>query len=169
MSSFVCVGNAVQPFTRLLDAVDRLAVKLPQPVVVQFGAAENWEGINCEGVDFLGMHEFEKHTEESLVTIMHAGAGSIIHALQAGKVPVIVPRRFSNGEHVDDHQVEFCRQLANEPRVVVCDDIADLENSVTIALQRQNEMTEGSSKIKMLDLLGKVFKQHKEKYSDGES
>ena len=169
MSSFVCVGNAVQPFTRLLDAVDRLAVKLPQPVVVQFGAAENWEGINCEGVDFLGMHEFEKHAEESLVTIMHAGAGSIIHALQAGKVPVIVPRRFSNGEHVDDHQVEFCRQLANEPRVVVCDDIADLEKSVTIALQRQNEMTEDSSKIKMLDLLGKVFKQHKEKYSDGES
>ena len=169
MSSFVCVGNAVQPFTRLLDAVDRLAVKLPQPVVVQFGSAENWEGINCEGVDFLGMHEFEKHAEESLVTIMHAGAGSIIHALQAGKVPVIVPRRFSNGEHVDDHQVEFCRQLANEPRVVVCDDIADLEKSVIIALQRQNEMTEDSSKIKMLDLLGKVFKQHKEKYSDGES
>ena len=169
MSSFVCVGNAVQPFTRLLDAVDRLAMKLPQPVVVQFGAAENWEGINCEGVDFLGMHEFEKHAEESLVTIMHAGAGSIIHALQAGKVPVIVPRRFSNGEHVDDHQVEFCRQLANELRVVVCEDIADLEESVTIAMHRQNEITKDSRDIKMLDLLGNVFKQHTNKYSHEES
>ena len=31
MSTFVSVGNATQPFTRLLDAVCALAGQLPQP------------------------------------------------------------------------------------------------------------------------------------------
>lgn len=169
MSSFVCVGNAVQPFTRLLDAVSQLAPKLPQPVVVQFGVAEKWKAGCCEGVKFLGMQEFENHVDGALVNIMHAGAGSIIHAIRAGKVPVIVPRRSANGEHVDDHQIEFCRQLADEPRVVVCEDTDNLEESVRIAMQRQNESGPDRKEIRMLDLVRKVFEQHEEHYCHDEA
>src|SRR5207249_4868749 len=44
------------------------------------------------------------------VVIAHAGIGSAIAALEAGKCPILVPRSASHAEHVDDHQ----RQIAGE-------------------------------------------------------
>ncbi|MDB2348007.1 hypothetical protein N9V84_08930, partial [Verrucomicrobiales bacterium] len=137
MSTFVCVGNALQPFGRLLDGVMEISSQLPQPIVVQYGAASEWANVNCEAIDYMEMTEFSSYVTQSTLLIMHAGAGSIIHAVEAGKVPVVVPRRASYGEHVDDHQVEFCRELEQASRVVVCHEIRDLEMCVMQARERQ--------------------------------
>jgi UDP-N-acetylglucosamine--N-acetylmuramyl-(pentapeptide) pyrophosphoryl-undecaprenol N-acetylglucosamine transferase len=45
------------------------------------------------------------------VVVGHAGVGLALSALLVGRVPVLVPRRRSRGEHTDDHQVEFAREL----------------------------------------------------------
>ncbi|GAA1384419.1 glycosyltransferase [Pseudonocardia kongjuensis] len=45
------------------------------------------------------------------VVIMHAGVGSILSALEAGKIPIIFPRYESHEEHVDDHQHQIARHL----------------------------------------------------------
>jgi UDP-N-acetylglucosamine transferase subunit ALG13 len=72
------------------------------------------------------MRAFESAVSEAEVVILHAGAGSLIHALGAGKAPVIMARRAELGEHVDDHQVEFARELALTGRVVVLAHSAEL-------------------------------------------
>lgn len=46
------------------------------------------------------------------VVVAHAGVGSALSALEAGKVPVLVPRRARRREHVDDHQEQLARELA---------------------------------------------------------
>ncbi|MGH6838766.1 MAG: glycosyltransferase, partial [Methylocella sp.] len=118
LSTFVSVGNAYQPFTRLIHAVTSIARKLPQPVVVQHGHTP-FDSVDCRGVAFLDMRAFESAVSEAEVVVLHAGAGSVIHALSAGKAPVVMARRAEFGEHVDDHQVEFARELARIGRVVV--------------------------------------------------
>jgi UDP-N-acetylglucosamine transferase subunit ALG13 len=125
LSTLVSVGNAYQPFTRLIHAVTSIAYALPRPVVVQHGHTP-FESLECRGIAFLDMLAFESAISEAEVLILHAGAGSVIHALQAGKAPVIMARRAEFGEHVDDHQVEFARELALTGRVAVVEHGAQL-------------------------------------------
>ncbi len=132
MSTFVSVGNAHQPFTRLIDAVTSIAHALPQPVMIQHGHTP-FASVECAGVTFFDIPAFESAVSEAEVLILHAGAGSVIHALGAGKAPVVMARRAEFGEHVDDHQVEFARELALTGRVVVVEHIADLKTAIARA------------------------------------
>jgi UDP-N-acetylglucosamine transferase subunit ALG13 len=83
------------------------------------------------------MDEFIGHIHNADLLIMHAGAGSIMHAVEAGKVPVVMPRRAAFGEHVNDHQVEFAQALAEAGKVVMANTPDDLAHAVEEALARQ--------------------------------
>jgi UDP-N-acetylglucosamine transferase subunit ALG13 len=63
---------------------------------------------------------FEAMAAADLV-IAHAGTGSALAALQAGHLPVLVPRRPEFGEHVDDHQQQIARMLAKRNLAAVCE------------------------------------------------
>ena len=139
MSTFVSVGNATQPFRRLLDAACAVAARLPQPVTIQHGAATAFRCATCETTAFLDMEAYGRRVSEASLLILHAGAGSVIHAIRAGKVPVVMPRRARFGEHIDDHQVEFARELERLGRIVLCDDAAQLDAAAACALARQRE------------------------------
>lgn len=39
--------------------------------------------------------------------VCHAGVGTIMSALKTGHTPVVIPRRATHGEHVDDHQMDI--------------------------------------------------------------
>lgn len=47
------------------------------------------------------------------VVIAQAGVGTVMMLLENGIYPLIVPRRHSRGEHVDDHQVGLAEMLAD--------------------------------------------------------
>ncbi len=53
------------------------------------------------------------------VVIAHAGCGSSMLAMEAGKTPLLVPRRSARGENVDDHQVELAAELERRGLAVV--------------------------------------------------
>jgi UDP-N-acetylglucosamine transferase subunit ALG13 len=136
MSTFVTVGNATQSFPRMLETVVEKADRLPQPVIVQYGN-NDFSSEKCQSVAFMDMELFSRQLTNATLIVMHAGAGSIIHAIQAGKVPVVVPRRAEYGEIIDNHQIEFARSLAAEGRVVILEDIKKLELSAKEALACQ--------------------------------
>jgi UDP-N-acetylglucosamine transferase subunit ALG13 len=159
VSTFVSVGNATQPFRRLLDGVAAIARDLPQPVFVQSGSTP-FQVEGCAGAPFLAMGEFESHVLRSTLLITHAGAGSVITAVRAGKVPVVMPRRASLGEHVDDHQVEFARELAAAGRIVVADDVADLLSAAREALARQDSAQRNRDAPAMVGLIADVLRRH---------
>jgi UDP-N-acetylglucosamine--N-acetylmuramyl-(pentapeptide) pyrophosphoryl-undecaprenol N-acetylglucosamine transferase len=64
------------------------------------------------------LDEMRAAMREADVIISHAGVGSALAALQAGRRAVFVPRRRAHGEHVDDHQVEMARELETRHLVV---------------------------------------------------
>jgi UDP-N-acetylglucosamine transferase subunit ALG13 len=80
------------------------------------------------------MDEFERLIQQSSLLIMHAGAGSVIHALRAERLPIVMPRRAADGEHIDDHQLEFATALASTRYVLLARDTAELRSAVHAVL-----------------------------------
>jgi UDP-N-acetylglucosamine transferase subunit ALG13 len=69
-------------------------------------------------VTYVDRSEFLKYIEESDIVITHAGIGIIGDCLNLGKIPIVIPRRSSFREHVDDHQVEIVRLLESRRLVL---------------------------------------------------
>ncbi|MBY8875306.1 hypothetical protein K7640_26075 [Micromonospora sp. PLK6-60] len=55
--------------------------------------------------------EMAQAMREADVVVTHAGVGSALAAMRAGRRAIVVPRRRAHGEHVDDHQVELAHGL----------------------------------------------------------
>jgi UDP-N-acetylglucosamine transferase subunit ALG13 len=107
---FVTVGTNEARFDRLLRAVAEL--RTDETVLVQHGHSSPIESSNAELVDFLPFEQLVETIRNARVVVTHAGVGSILVALANGKRPVVVPRRASFKEAVDDHQLQFSRRLA---------------------------------------------------------
>jgi UDP-N-acetylglucosamine transferase subunit ALG13 len=137
--TFVSVGNAVQPFPRLIDAVMARLEALPQPVFIQNGRTPCRDP-KCAIQAFVGIEEYELRVRGATLLILHAGAGSVIHAIQCGKVPVVMPRLCRVGEAVDDHQVEYVALLAEAGKVVVIETAAELEGAASRAMRMQERL-----------------------------
>lgn len=157
---FVTVGHAIQGFDRLMRAIDEMtqAGTLQGEIVVQHGHT----GVaprGCAVVDFLSRDEFERHVGSALVVITHGGAGSVGKCLQAGKKPVVVPRRRAFGEHVNDHQIELVRELDTRGRIYAAYDIAALPAAVTKALERGGTQPPSTEITAVATLVGKFIDQ----------
>lgn len=98
-------------FRRLLDRLVRL---LPPEVDVlwQTGATDT-SGLGIDGRAQVPGPELEAAMRAADVVVAHAGTGTALSAFEQGRCPVLVPRRESHGEHVDDHQVGTAAALAS--------------------------------------------------------
>jgi UDP-N-acetylglucosamine--N-acetylmuramyl-(pentapeptide) pyrophosphoryl-undecaprenol N-acetylglucosamine transferase len=70
------------------------------------------EGLGIDARRAVGARELEQAMREADLVVSHAGTGSALAALEAGRCPVLVPRASARGEHVDDHQVQVADELA---------------------------------------------------------
>jgi UDP-N-acetylglucosamine transferase subunit ALG13 len=107
-----------------------------------------------------GHGAFSRHVAESKALILHAGAGSIIHAVRSGKIPIVMPRRMKYHEHVDDHQVAFAEVLAEKGFVIMIEEPADLENAIEKALSLSREQFVRKSEPKLVALVRKILEQY---------
>jgi UDP-N-acetylglucosamine--N-acetylmuramyl-(pentapeptide) pyrophosphoryl-undecaprenol N-acetylglucosamine transferase len=116
----VTVGTHHQPFDRLIAAAAALQ-RAGHEVVAQTGTS-TVEVVG--GRAWIPPSELAALADRAAVIVCHAGPGSLALAWERGRAPVVVPRRAVFGEHVDDHQVQFCAHLGD--RAVVWDDPATL-------------------------------------------
>lgn len=101
---FVTVGSQL-PFDRLVEAVDRWAAENGRAdVVAQVGdSAGSFE--HLQAVASLSPAEFDDHVARAEVVVGHAGTGTLMAALTAGKPVVVLARREHLRETRNDHQV----------------------------------------------------------------
>ena len=72
-----------------------------------------------------------KNVDEARIVITHGGPSSFIMPLQIGKVPIVVPRKFEFNEHVNDHQVDFCNQVAQrQGNIIVVENVSKLGDTI---------------------------------------
>ena len=125
---FVTVGTHEQPFDRLLRAVDELKKEgtIREDVQMQTGYG-TYVPEACGYVPWLSYTEMEEAVAKARIVITHGGPASFMAPLQKGKIPVVVPRDSRFGEHVNDHQIEFCRKVAERyDNLILVEDVAEL-------------------------------------------
>jgi UDP-N-acetylglucosamine transferase subunit ALG13 len=108
--------------------MDEIAGKIDENVIMQIGYS-HYKPLNAEYFEFTDDFEnIRRLNGMARVIVSHAGAGSIITALQAGTPVLIVPRLKKFNEHIDDHQLEISEALSDNPLVKVIYDLDELES-----------------------------------------
>lgn len=129
---FVTVGTHEQPFNRLIEYVDKLKQdgEITDEVIMQTGFS-TYEPKCCKWSKLLPYNEMIKNVAKARIVITHGGPASFIMPLQIGKIPVVVPRRQDFNEHVNNHQVDFSKAVAERMgNIIPVYEIRDLKNVI---------------------------------------
>lgn len=138
---FVTVGTHEQPFNRLIKAVDELKKNgvITEDVIMQTGFS-TYEPDYCKWSKLIPYQEMLKNVKNARIVITHGGPASFIMPLQIGKTPIVVPRQHQFEEYVNDHQVEFARNVAERMGTIIpVEDISKLGEVIT----KYNEIVAG--------------------------
>ena len=113
----VTVGTDHHPFDRLVRWVDGwLDGETGQAAglrcLMQTGTSAPPTGHAAQWEAYLEFDALQAAMRDAAAVVCHGGPGTILGARHVGAVPIVVPRRHRLGEHVDDHQLAFCRRLA---------------------------------------------------------
>jgi UDP-N-acetylglucosamine transferase subunit ALG13 len=114
----VVVGTDHHRFDRLIGWVNDWLGRHPEQAAgcfVQSGTASVKPA--CPWSPFLDIDQLDALLDEADVMVCHGGPASIANAWSRGQVPIVVPRLRRLGEHVDDHQLDFCGKVAELGRV----------------------------------------------------
>ena len=89
--------------------------------------------------------------DKAWIVITHGGPSSFIMPLQVGKILIVVPRRHEFYEHVNDHQVDFCRKVSErQGNIIVVEDVQKLgetlENYDKIVGYMKNGLTSNNER-----------------------
>jgi UDP-N-acetylglucosamine transferase subunit ALG13 len=103
-------GNSTYGFERMIRALHRI-LPADWDVLWQVGPSEVGD-LGIEAVRSLPAGRLRDEIAAADLVISHAGTGSILTALALGRRPVVVPRRAAHGEHVDSHQDDLARYVA---------------------------------------------------------
>ena len=107
---FITVGTHEQPFDRLLKWIDELVEEkiIKEDIVCQKGFTD-YEPKNYKASKLLPYEDMDKYNKEARIIITHGGPASFIAPLSIGKIPIVVPRKTEFNEHVNNHQLDFCK------------------------------------------------------------
>ena len=125
-------------FRRMVEALLRV---LPKDVETlwQTGCT-NVRGLPIDARPTVSARELESAMREADLVVTHAGTGSALTALEAGKLPILLPRTAARGEHIDDHQHQVAQELKRRGLAVTTDpDLlteTDLERATTTNVTR---------------------------------
>lgn len=129
---FVTVGTHEQSFNRLIKKVDELVGNgtIKEEVIVQSGFS-TFNPKYCTSIKLLPYKDVLKNVSDARIVITHGGPASFIIPLQIGKIPIVVPRQKQYEEHINDHQVEFARAVAErQGSIIVVEDINNLKDII---------------------------------------
>lgn len=142
---FVTVGTHEQPFNRLIQKVDELKKDgiIQDDVIIQTGFS-TYKPKYCQWSKLIPYQQMVKNVAEARIVITHGGPASFIMPLQIGKTPIVVPRQHQFNEHVNDHQVEFARNVAQKMGTIIpvedmLRNVPDIPVNDKIFLQRISE------------------------------
>lgn len=138
---FVTVGTHEQQFNRLVEYMDKLVEykEITEEVIIQTGFS-TYKPKFCKWNKLFTYSEMQKNIQEARIVITHGGPSSFITPLQIGKIPIVVPRRKEFGEHVNDHQVTFCKQVSARNRNIL---VVEFINELGELIKNYDDLIEG--------------------------
>jgi UDP-N-acetylglucosamine transferase subunit ALG13 len=131
----VTVGTqANYGFRRLLE---RLVEIIPSNVEVlwQTGSTDV-SGLPIDARPKIDHRELTAAIADADAVVAHCGVGSAISCFRVGRRPVLVPRRRSHDEHVDDHQLHLARYLEGRGLTEIAPIVDELSWDLVVASAR---------------------------------
>lgn len=140
---FVTVGTHEQPFDRLVKCIDQMVAdgKIKEEVIIQKGYTE-YEPQNCECHKLIGYDDMKKYIADARIVVTHGGPASFVAPLSIGKIPVVVPRQYKYNEHVNDHQLDFAREVEKRMKNII---VAENEEEIVDAIVNYDERIKNAS------------------------
>jgi UDP-N-acetylglucosamine transferase subunit ALG13 len=128
---FVTVGTQVEPFKRLLKAVDEEIEKgtIKDTVIVQAGCTK-YKSDNMIIHDYLPMEVFDEYMDQADLIICHGGVGSILGGLNRKKKVIAVARLKKYKEHVNDHQTQIIDNFIKQGYIIGIKDMSELGEAI---------------------------------------
>ena len=129
---FVTVGTHEQQFNRPITCVDEMKENglIKEEVMIQTGFS-TYIPKACQWVKMLSYDEMQSYIRKARIIITHGGPSSFVAPLQIGKVPIVVPRQKEFGEHVNNHQLDFCKAVEKRwGNIIVVEDISKLQQTI---------------------------------------
>ncbi|MBS5220313.1 MAG: multidrug MFS transporter [Streptococcus sp.] len=167
---FVTVGTHEQPFDRLLKEVDELVENgvITEEVFIQTGYS-TYIPKNCKWSKLLSFDKMDELMERADIIITHGGPATFMSAIAKGKKPIVVPRQEKYGEHVNDHQVDFARNVAKRMGTIILVEDVDklgetIENYNSIVAELEYDMGNNNKKFNkdLEDIVVKLLDNVKE-------
>ena len=129
---FVTVGTHEQQFNRLIKCVDELKRDglIEDDVFIQTGYSD-YVPKYCRWKKMIPSDRMDDMISNARIVITHGGPSSFLAPLVHGKIPIVVPRMKQYKEHVNDHQVRFCRSVVKEQKnIILIEDITKLRQAI---------------------------------------
>lgn len=109
----VSAGTYHLPFDRLMDWMEPWTLMQTSiDVIAQHGTTRRLE--RATNYEMLSPRELVDLYRGASVLVLQGGAGGIMDAREAGRIPIVVPRLPEFKEVVDNHQRDFAHQLASK-------------------------------------------------------
>lgn len=143
MKLFLTVGTQL-PFDRLTRAVDEWFEETAihgVEIFAQIGpmVSSTYQPRNFPWVEFLPPDAFSTRFSQATHIIAHAGMGTIISTLVAGKSLTVLPRRAALGEQRNDHQLATVLNFSGKPGIFAAEHEADLAAAIDAMLGATSE------------------------------
>lgn len=114
----VTVGTDHHPFDRLVQWVNDWLAAHPRQAAGFFMQSGSTSVVPaCLASRSVEVQRLDALLDEANVVVCHGGPATIAAVWARGLLPIVVPRQPQLGEHVDDHQVDFSRKLAELGRI----------------------------------------------------
>lgn len=121
MKVLVSLGTQKQQFIRILRLIENSEELKCAEILVQAGHTK-YKSDRMNIIEFMNQEGFNIALNDADIVICHGGVGTIFSALKSGKKVLAVPRLAKYDEHVDDHQLEICRELQKEGYILYLND-----------------------------------------------
>lgn len=156
---FVTVGTHEQGFDRLIKEIDNLKEKkiIQEKVIIQKGYTY-YDPKYCETYKLIDYEKMQQYLKEARVVITHGGPASFMAPLSMGKIPIVIPRQKQFEEHVNDHQVDFVKQVTDRyNNIIPVYNISELKDKIInyddiVENLRGNYSSNNKEFVKQLDI-----------------
>ena len=126
---FLAVGTQKQDFSRLFKLVENSKALKDEEIIAQAGYTK-YTSNKIKIKSFLPKEEFRKYFELADYIICHGGVGTIFDGLYNDKKILAVPRLAKYKEHVNDHQIQICKQLEDDGYILYYKDGEDFDKKI---------------------------------------
>lgn len=115
----VALGTEKFQFDRLMEwldkAIDEGVLPDNEEILVQSGSTTySPKHSNITMVPTVPYQQQMQEFQNARISIIHAGIGNVLDLADLQRVPIIVPRDPMRKEHVDSHQLDFCKVAERE-------------------------------------------------------